>query len=132
MKTSYNCDELILLPFDHRLSYLYAMKIHNESHSGVPATSCKIRLRFWILKLDKLVRKIRFNCVICRKNTRLCASQIMAPLPETRLKPSPAWSHTSLDLFGPFLARGEVNKRTRGKAFGLILTCLACVQCILI
>ena len=49
----------------------------------------------------------------------------MAPLPPERLNPSPAWTHTSLDLFGPFITRGEVNKRTRGKAFGLILTCLA-------
>jgi hypothetical protein len=29
-----------------------------------------------------------------------------------------------LDLFGPFETRGEVNKRTRGKAFGVILDCL--------
>ena len=125
MEASYNCKELILLPYDHRLSYLYVMKIHNESHSGVSATSCKVRLRFWIVKLEKLVRKIRLNCVICRKNAKKCMDQIMAPLPEARLKPSPAWTHTSLDLFGPFAVRGEVNKRTRGKAFGLILTCLA-------
>ena len=124
MKTSYNSEELILLPFDHQLSYLYVTKIHNECHSGVSATVCRVRLRFWIVKLEKLVRKIRFNCVICRKNTRKTVDQIMAPLPEARLKPSPAWSHTSLDLFGPFAVRGEVNKRTRGKAFGLILTCL--------
>ena len=124
MKDSYNSQELILLPFDYHLSYLYVMKVHNECHYGVSATVCKVRLKFWIVKLEKLARNIRFNCVTCRKNSRKCVEQIMAPLPAARLNPSPSWSHTSLDLFGPFTTRGEVQKRTRGKAFGLVLTCL--------
>lgn len=49
----------------------------------------------------------------------------MAPLPSARLNPAPAWSQISLDLFGPFVTRGEVNKRSRGKAYGLIVTCLS-------
>ena len=46
----------------------------------------------------------------------------MSPLPIERLKPSPAFLYIAVDYFGPFIIRGEVQKRTRGKAYGVILT----------
>jgi hypothetical protein len=48
----------------------------------------------------------------------------MAPLPLDRLKPAPMWHNSALDLFGPFSIKGEVNKRSVGKAYGIIFTCL--------
>ena len=50
----------------------------------------------------------------------------MAALPIERLKPAPPWSYTSLDLFGPFEVRVEVNKRSRGKVYGVLFNCLVC------
>lgn len=49
--------------------------------------------------------------------------QKMGQLPLARLKPSPPWSYVGVDLFGPFPTRGEVNKRARGKAYGVIFNC---------
>ena len=49
----------------------------------------------------------------------------MAPLPIERLKPSPPFHNTSLDLFGPLEIKGEVNKRSKGMVFGVIFTCLS-------
>jgi hypothetical protein len=50
----------------------------------------------------------------------------MGRLPETRLKPAtpppPLFTYTILDLFGPYLVRGEVQKRASGKAYGVIFT----------
>ncbi|XP_033109284.1 uncharacterized protein LOC117110626 [Anneissia japonica] len=48
----------------------------------------------------------------------------MAPLPLQRLKPSPPWSSVGCDLFGPLKVKGEVQKRVRGKAYGVIFSCL--------
>ena len=124
MRATYNNKDLILLPFEHRFSRLYVELVHNQNHGGIASTTCKIRLKFWIIKLEKIVRSVRFNCITCRKNEKKTVAQIMAPLPDVRLNPAPAWSSISLDLFGPFEIRGEVNKRTRGKAYGLILNCL--------
>ena len=45
-------------------------------------------------------------------------------IPE-RLQPAPAFYHTSLDLFGPFLIRDTVKKRTKTKGYGVIFTCVA-------
>ena len=51
------------------------------------------------------------------------SSQKMSPLPIERLKPSPPFQNVGLDYFGPFEVKGEVQKRTRGKAYGLIFVC---------
>ena len=91
---------------------------------GVAAITSKIRRKFWIVNLSKLVRKIRFNCVTCRKLDKKLEEQIMAPLPMERMKPSPPFYNTSVDLFGPLDVKGEVNKRTKGKVFGVIFTCM--------
>ena len=48
----------------------------------------------------------------------------MAPLPAERLKPAPVWYNTALDIFGPFAIKGKVNRRTLGKGYGVIFTCL--------
>ena len=124
MKASYNNQEMILLPYEHPLSRLYVVMVHNYTHSGISATSSKVRLKYWIVKLGKLVRSVRFNCVPCRKIEKKCCEQIMSPLPDVRLQPAPAWSSVSLDLFGPIEIRGEVNKRSRGKAYGVLFNCL--------
>ena len=48
--------------------------------------------------------------------------QPMGLLPEARLKPAPAFNHVMLDLFGLFRIRGEVQKCTSGKAYGVFFT----------
>ena len=49
---------------------------------------------------------------------------MMAKLPSERVLPAPAWAATSVDFFGPFSVKGEVNKRSRGKAYGVLFNCL--------
>ena len=120
MEISYENQNLILLPRNHWISKLYSLHIHQISNSGVAATVAKIRLRFWICDLAKIVKAIRFRCVLCRKLNKLCASQRVAPLPKERLRPCLPWQYTSVDLFGPYTIKGEVNKRCRGKAYSLI------------
>jgi hypothetical protein len=48
----------------------------------------------------------------------------MGVLPPYRMKPAPAWSYTSIDLFGPLEIKGEVNKRTRSKGYGVLFNCM--------
>ena len=46
----------------------------------------------------------------------------MSELPEEKLKL--ALASVGCDFFGPFVIKGEVQKRIRGKCFGVIFTCL--------
>ena len=124
MEASYNHKYQILLPFKHRFSRLYAEFVHNITHAGVLSTVSRIRLKYWIVNLQKMVKSIIYHCVPCKLKRQELMKQIMAPLPTERLKPAPAWHQISLDYFGPFVIKGEVNKRSRGKCFGLIFTCL--------
>ena len=54
----------------------------------------------------------------------LCPS--MKDLPVERFQPSPPFTNVGVDFFGPLTIKGEVQKRTRGKCFGVIFTCFAC------
>jgi hypothetical protein len=121
---SYSNNQRVVLPRSHPYSRLYAEHIHNIAHRGVNADIAKVRLEYWIVGIARLMRSIRYSCTTCRKREGKLQQQIMAPLPAERLKPAPMWHNTGVDLFGPFQIRGEVNKRTMGKGYGVIFTCL--------
>ena len=40
------------------------------------------------------------------------------------IKPAPAWYSIAIDYFGPMEIKGEVNKRSRGKCFGVLFNSL--------
>ena len=123
LKDTYNCEGLILLPSTHRISYLYALWVHNRDHLAVTATVGKIRNTFWIPHVQRIVANIRNKWVICKKLNKQRQEQIMGSLPECRVKPVPPFHVTFLDLFDPFTIGGVVNKRSRSKCFGVIFTC---------
>ena len=47
----------------------------------------------------------------------------MCTLPIERLKPSPVFRNIAIDYFGPFITKGEVSKRVRGKGYAIIISC---------
>ena len=122
-EASYNKSLIPILP-KCEFSKLYAGMIHREKHVGIDSDIAKIRLEFWIIGLQQICKSINYNCIDCRKRRAELSSQIMGKLPLDRLKPSPPWNSVGIDLFGPFEVRGEVNKRTTGKAYGVIFFCL--------
>ena len=82
VEMSYNKQELILLPYEHRFAKLYAEHIHQRGHLGVLSTASKIRSRFCIIRLLKLVKYIKNNCIIRRKMEKKLCEQIMGKLPK--------------------------------------------------
>ena len=71
------------------------------------------------------MRSIVSKCVKCKKKLMSMCNQVMSPLPVERLQPSPPFTCICIDYFGPYEIRGEVQKRIRGKCYGVILTCIA-------
>ena len=53
----------------------------------------------------------------------------MGPLPMKRLLPSPPFLHCAVDLFGPFIIKGTVKGRARGKGYGVMCSCLSSRAC---
>ena len=88
------------------------------------ASIAKVRYRYWIIGIHKIMRSIISKCVSCRKKMQQMCQQVMSPLPEERLKPSPPFANVCIDYFGPYQIKGEIQKRVRGKGYGVIFTCL--------
>ena len=117
-------NEPILLPYEHPFTRLYAQFIHIIAHCGVATTISKIRLKYWIVNLKRMVKSIVHHCLICQRHRKETVEQIMGDLPINRCKPAPPWYSISIDLFGPYDIRGSVNKRARRKVYGVIFNCL--------
>ena len=124
LKMNWNQEMLALLPYDHGFTKLYIRHIHNLDHGGVESTLAKLQMRFWVPKARKIIKSVKSSCVTCRKMLNRTENQCMGQVIEERMKPAPPFHHTALDLFGPFTIRDTVKRRTWGKAFGVIFTCL--------
>ena len=112
---------------EHKLSELIAVDEHNKSgHLGCAATVSRIRAKYWIVGVRRLVNTLINDCVICKKKFKKFAVQMMSPLPVERIRPSPPFFNVGIDYFGPYMIRGEVQKRIRGKGYGVLFTCLSC------
>ena len=58
----------IILPKDHRLTQLIVRKCHEEvHHSGVRATLCILRTKYWVVRGRQMVKRIMGKCVTCKR-----------------------------------------------------------------
>jgi len=116
----------ILLPTNHAFTKLLMRQAHVDSgHRGRDATLARFRHEYWITQGAKVARSITNSCQLCLVREPKMLVQSMGELPVERLKPGPPFNHTMIDLFGPYLVRGEVQKRTCGKVYGVLFTDLA-------
>ena len=126
MEATWNKQNFVLLPQNHRFSELIVREEHKKSgHLGCAPTISRIRSKYWIINVKKMVNKLVGGCVLCKKKLKRFAEQIMSPLPIVRIKPSPAFMNIGVDYFGPYAVKGEIQKRTRGKGYGVLFTCLS-------
>ena len=114
-----------ILTYRDPLSYLWMKKVHDENHTGITTTVAKSRRKYWIVRARSLSKKIKNSCYRCRLVDKILAQQLMSPLPLSRLRPSPAWYVTSMDLFGPIMIKDSVKQRTKKKVWGVIFNCLS-------
>ena len=124
LKENWDSDTLILLPAKSHFSELVIKDAHSENHDGVDGTIARVRKEYWIPRLTRTATRIRNSCYQCRIRDKKLCNQLMAPLPAERLKPSPPFYYTALDLFGPKWIKDAVKKRVKMKCYGVIFTCL--------
>ena len=103
--------EPIILPKDHRLTYLQIQQCHKRVlHSGVRGTLAELRSRFWVPKGRQVVKKVLSQCVVCKKfEGTPFAQPPVSSLPEFRVRPAPPFSKVGVDFAGPLYVK------TRGK-----------------
>ena len=71
-----------------------------------------------------LVKQEVSKCTICCKRRKNFCNQLMGQLPTERIQPSPLFSSIGIDFFGHYSIRGRVQKRIRGKCYGVIFACI--------
>ncbi|XP_071519115.1 uncharacterized protein [Panulirus ornatus] len=120
LKDNWNQSQFMLLSQNHQFTRLYITYLHNTDHGGIDLTLAKLQSKFWVPRARKVIKSVKEKCVICRRLNKIVIGQQMGQLPERRLKPSPAFFNTSMDLFGPLMIRDTVKRRTRAKAYGVM------------
>lgn len=114
----------IIVPKKSHVATLLVRAAHAEvGHLGHRSMLTKLRQRYKIIGDTALAKKIKNECVICRKYEAKPMEQIMANLPKDRVEADVTpFTSTGLDLFGPF----EIKQgRSRVKRYGVIFTCLS-------
>lgn len=124
MKDNWNKEAFILLPHDHAFSRLCVQTFHEKDHAGVENTLCKLQSVYWMPKARKMIKEIKSKCVMCRRLEKNIVGQSMGPISVERLKPSPPFFHSALDLFGPFMVKDTVKRRIKRKVYGVVINCL--------
>ncbi len=112
----------VILPYHHKITLLVMREAHQFAHSGQDGTLSRFRSKgFWSTRGGQLAKKVKYECIPCRKEDHETIQQPMGELPEELLKQPVAWGYCQLDLFGPIKCRGDVNPRTTKKTWGLVL-----------
>ena len=95
---------------------------HLKKHSGIDETVAQFRMQgFWTVQATRLAKAIKSKCVICRFLDRTPILQTMGTIPEHQLVQPVAWGHVEIDLFGPFVCRSDVQKRSTCKVWGMVM-----------
>ena len=112
-----------LIPTRHPLTRLFMERALKKSeHRSRDVTLAHFRQKYWTAHGIKIAQSAKNKCQLCKLRDVKFGTQEMGKLPEARLKQAPPFTYTMLDLFGPYAVRGEVQKRTSGKAYGVIFT----------
>ena len=114
----------VILPGDHVVTKLLINHFHQAvHHQGRGITASEVRGHgFWVVGLTRLVKRLIWSCVTCRRLRGQPQQQRMASLPAERASPSPPFLFTGCDAFGPFIVK---NGRKECKRYGIVFTCLA-------
>ena len=124
LRVGYDKTELPVLEPSTKLAKMIMEEAHKKNHQGVDRTVQVSRMTAWIIRAGTLAKTIVKNCFFCKKLNKVVAGQIMAPIPEQRLPPTPPFTNTSVDMFGPFKIKDTVKRRTTRDSYGIIFCCM--------
>ena len=113
----------IYLPDTHPFTALVVRQAHICTlHGGVGITMAKVRERYWVPRLRRLVKKIRRSCHGCK---RFQAKAYQAPppgnLPTTRTQGSTPYQVLGVDFAGPI--KYLIKSKKEAKAYLVLYAC---------
>jgi len=118
----YSARRPIILSHRHSLTDMIVYHFHAKKHQNLDATITEIRMRFWVTKLRRVLRKLISACNVCKLHRAQPVPPVMGPLPEDPLEAN-GWpfKNTGLDYFGPLMVTVARHKEKGSVA---LFTCL--------
>ncbi|XP_046863157.1 uncharacterized protein LOC124456893 [Xenia sp. Carnegie-2017] len=112
----------IYLPDDTLFNVKLVEDAHLETlHGGVILTMAKVRERYWVPRLRRLVKRQRKRCYRCKRfTTKPYQAPIPAPLPKTRTEGTTPYKVIGVDFAGPIKYK---VKKNQGKAYLVLVSC---------
>jgi len=97
----------ILLDKSHYITSLFVGDSHKRvMHGGVKSTLTELRSRFWIVQGRQFVRKLLYECLVCRRlQGRPYVAPPPPPLPEFRVMEEPPFTYVGIDFVGPLYVK---------------------------
>ena len=110
----------VIFPKKRKLTEMIIRQCHQkDTYSRRKVTLNEI---YWLIQSNSEVKKVTSRCVTCRRLRRTVGKQIMADLPQDRLKKKPPFTYYGVDMFSPL----EINERRNTlKRYEALFTCLA-------
>ena len=109
----------IILPKFHLTLLLTRFQHSLMKHTGVSAMISSLRNQFWILGVRRLAKRVKRECVHCKRQDSSPCQQPMSPLPDLRVTQSFPFAVTGLDHAGPLYCCDFPRK----KFWVLLFTC---------
>ena len=109
------------------LAYALINEIHwyntDAMHSGNETVMRYVQKIAHIIEGRSLIKKFRKECTRCKILNKKAIEVAMGPLSNNNLCIAPAFFVTQVDMFGPFSAYSNVNKRAVIKIWFVIFCC---------
>ncbi|XP_035794990.1 uncharacterized protein LOC118468338 [Anopheles albimanus] len=116
----------ILVPKSHPFSRVIIRNIHERLyHAGVALVIAEFRTRYWMRDIRRTVVGVLARCVPCAKARPHPFAQQMGPLPVPRVNASPPFTHTGVDLCGPFVVLPGMKGYRSIDVYVCIFVCFA-------
>lgn len=115
----------IILPSkDHVIKLIIQNEHSILLHAGHKMVSNNLRLRYWIVRGNREIKKIINKCVICHKYKTKISEQVMGSLPYDRVNQSSVFEKVGIDFGGPFyIKQSRVRRSLITKAYIAVFVC---------
>ncbi|XP_046142183.1 uncharacterized protein LOC123987906 [Osmia bicornis bicornis] len=117
----------MLLPKNNHVTDLILRQAYLKGHhTGINATLCNVRQRYWPIDGKGQIKRIVRQCVRCLRIRPPAINYVMGSLPATRVSEFRPFYNSGVDYCGPFYIKEKrYRNRTRLKIYVAIFICFS-------
>jgi hypothetical protein len=115
----------VILHLNHHFTKLVISAEHIRlHHAGSQLLIASLRERYWIPRIENVVKPIIQQCLPCYRFKAQAAQQLMGKLPSTKVQPSKPYYTTGVDYAGPIILKlGTPRSKVTSKGYITIFVC---------